>query len=553
VVHRQESIEQLRTELAYLRFRLAELEARVREDASTSEGMPATSAREPEPALRGLYENMLDGFAYHAIVQDSSGKPIDYIFLEVNPAFEELTGLARVSILGKRVTEVLPGIEHSEFDWIGTYGRVAVTGEPIAFEQRAEALDKWYQVRAYSPSPGHFATIFEDITQRKSAELDREKLLQSLTESERAARLHLEQVESNRRLLQSVLDNMVDGVYVCAPDGRIALVNEPGISLFGLSDRKEVLVPLADLAEKLRLRHSDGTPKRPDQLAASLALNGETVALVDEVFLDPRTGRDVFIRTSASPIQDEAGRVSGAVAVVRDITKLKELEREKEQFVAVAAHELKTPVAIMKGYAQTLVRKADDVPPERRRMVEAIERGADRIDRIVEELLDISRLHGGHLELQMERLDLSELLIQVSGGMSMTTSRHLLRVDAPSPLMVRGDRGRLEQVLVNLIDNAIRYSPAGGNVEIAARENGGGAVVSVTDHGVGIPMEQQPRVFERFYRAHTGTPYDYGGMGVALYISREIIQRHGGRMWFESREEDGSTFHFSLPLEGPDV
>jgi signal transduction histidine kinase len=114
---------------------------------------------------------------------------------------------------------------------------------------------------------------------------------------------------------------------------------------------------------------------------------------------------------------------------------------------------------------------------------------------------------------------------------------------------VRGERDRLEQVLLTLLDNAIRYSPEGGEVDVGVSVEGGEAVVSVTDRGVGIPAEKQSRIFERFYRAHTGTHYDYGGMGVGLYISREIVRRLGGKLWFESREGEGSTFRFSLPLE----
>jgi len=165
-------------------------------------------------------------------------------------------------------------------------------------------------------------------------------------------------------------------------------------------------------------------------------------------------------------------------------------------------------------------------------------------------LLDISRLHLGQLELTVERVDLPELIQEVADRVALTASQHRIRPVTLEPVVVRGDRDRLEQVLVNLADNAVRYSPQGGDVEVALVVQGDEAVVSVRDYGVGIPAEKQARIFQQFFRAHMGTPYDYGGLGVGLYISNEIVKRHGGRMWFESQEGRGSTFFFSLPLGG---
>ena len=217
--------------------------------------------------------------------------------------------------------------------------------------------------------------------------------------------------------------------------------------------------------------------------------------------------------------------------------------------IRVAAHELKTPVAIMKGYADLLLRGREQLPVASRGALEAIERGAVRIDDIVKELLDLSLLHLGQMELRRERVDLSALVEIVTGRMALTTHRHRIRVVESEPVVVQADRVRIEQVLGKLLDNAVRYSPRGGDVEVRLVVRDGAAVVSVRDRGIGIPTEKQARVFQRFYRPHTDTPYDYGGMGVGLYISREIVARHGGAMWFESTEGEGSTFCFRLPIQ----
>jgi signal transduction histidine kinase len=186
-------------------------------------------------------------------------------------------------------------------------------------------------------------------------------------------------------------------------------------------------------------------------------------------------------------------------------------------------------------------------------MLDAIVRGSGRIDNIVRELLDITRLREGRLTLASEQVDLAALLADTVANLALTTTRHRLVVTRLDPAVVRGDHQRLENVFINLLSNAIKFSPNGGDVEIAAERGPSEVVVSITDHGVGIPRSKQGDMFQQFYSAHVGTPFDYGGMGVGLYISREIVGRHGGRIWFESQEGRGSTFHVALPLRPEDV
>jgi signal transduction histidine kinase len=242
-------------------------------------------------------------------------------------------------------------------------------------------------------------------------------------------------------------------------------------------------------------------------------------------------------------------RVGFIVVEIRDVTELQSVDRMKDQFLAIAAHELKTPVTIMKGYAQALLRADEGSDAPRRRLLSAIDRGADRIDRVVRDLLDVSRLQSGQLELEIEPLSVPILVREVADRLALIGPRHRLEVKAPPAVrLVRGDRYRLEQAFAVVIDNAIRYSPDGGDVRIEIVETDREVVVSMSDQGIGIPAGAQSRLFERFFRAHSGTPYDYGGMGVGLYIAREIVGRHGGRIWFESAEGAGSTFHIALPV-----
>lgn len=234
--------------------------------------------------------------------------------------------------------------------------------------------------------------------------------------------------------------------------------------------------------------------------------------------------------------------------VAKDSAELTELDELREQFITLASHELKTPVTIIKGYAQLLQKTSLKVPARERRIINAIADGAERIHSIINDLLDISKLNLDQLCLSEDTIIVSELVEAAVHHVSLTTTRHRVVATRAEPAVVKGDRFRLEQVLVNLLENAITYSPEGGDVvvEVAAAEQE--AVLSVKDNGVGIPKHKQHRIYERFYRAHAGTPHDYGGIGLGLHISNEIVRRHGGRMWFESEEGKGSTFSFSLPL-----
>lgn len=246
---------------------------------------------------------------------------------------------------------------------------------------------------------------------------------------------------------------------------------------------------------------------------------------MDQVFYNPRLGEDRHVQVSAAPIRDGEGNPVGAVVVARDVTELTELDRLKDQFISVAAHELKTPVAAIQGYAQALHRMATDVSPQWRRMLTAIDRGGHRIDAIVLDFLDISRLQAGQRQLIAEQVDLPALVDEVVDRRALIAPRHQLHVSIAGPVVVRADRDRLEQVLVELLDNAVRYSPAGASIDVVVARRDGEAVVSVSDHGVGIPREKQARIFKRFYRAHTGTPSDYGGMTLHLSGDRPSPRR----------------------------
>ena len=231
-------------------------------------------------------------------------------------------------------------------------------------------------------------------------------------------------------------------------------------------------------------------------------------------------------------------------------------QQAKQDFLSVVSHELKTPVAVIKAYTEVLEGRARRTgSATEQEILTRIDEQADRMLALVEQFLDLQRIDVGLMPLEESRFDLAELARRLVRSTQVTTSKHRLRVEARRPVYVRADRQRIEQVLQNLLDNAIKYSPAGGQVVVRVEQASPSedgpplALVSVRDQGIGMSAEDLTRVFDRFYQAGTAPVKGHVGLGLGLYISREIVTRHGGQMWAESEGSDkGSTFYFTLPL-----
>lgn len=371
-----------------------------------------------------------------------------------------------------------------------------------------------------------------------------EALRRALHDSEKQRALH----DRRAAELRAVVEHMIDGVFVVDPDGRLKLVNEAGRRFLGLSVHRIEDGPtdLRRIVTAARLRRPDGSPISYEDLPAIRALAGETVVEQD-VLVDEPDGRITSYKVSAAPIRGAESSILGAVVVCRDVTVQAELDRFRAQFVDVAAHELRTPLAVIQGYAQALAEKENAPPEERRPMLEGILTGVGRMERIVRELLDVSQLQFGQLPLSMERFDLAAVVEEVAVEVERNRKRRI--VTSVTPAVVRADRARTRQIVRYLLDNAIRYSPGGSEVRVSVHVEGERAKVAVEDKGVGIPRERQAGVFTPFFRAHTNTPYDYGGLGVGLYIASQLVRRQGGSMGFHSDPRVGTTFFFDLPLD----
>jgi signal transduction histidine kinase len=334
-----------------------------------------------------------------------------------------------------------------------------------------------------------------------------------------------------------------------------------GLVLFDQDDRVRYVGPrLAEMFEWLPLRESVGKhyeelfgpDARGDGATTELARRiREIFSRRDERSFDElqiaRSGR--WVTRTSVPVHGPRGEYFGRLFVYVDVTAQKELDTERSEFLTVAAHELRTPLTPLSMYLQNIDRRLARgmaVDPE---LANKARRQVTRLAKLVEDLLDVSRLESGRLEIQRDPVELDELVGEVVDDFRAAAQSHEIVLSRPGEgAVVLGDRQRLEQVLVNLLQNAIKYSPQGGQIVVTLRREGGEALVSVADQGIGIPAEEQARLFQRFFRARNAATHHFGGLGIGLFVSHEIVQRHGGRFLVQSESGKGAVFSFALPL-----
>ena len=354
-----------------------------------------------------------------------------------------------------------------------------------------------------------------------------------------------ERISNDKRRVDAILEYSADGVLILDSAHRIAVFNH-ALSQMSRWSAAEALGRHHD--EVIRWARLETELDLSEAVAGGWPLPSARPLYV-EGDLRRRRGGTISVGITYAPLFDREGRLVNIIADVRDITRFRQADEIKSTFISVISHELKTPVALIKGYADTLLRKDACWEPEMmQESLTVILEEADRLNNLIDNLLDASRLQAGALPFELDQVGLDSLAERVASGFRTQTQIHEIVVRFPPDFpVVEGDPGRLEQVLNNLVSNAIKYSPDGGTIEISGRASPSDVAVTVSDQGVGVPFEEQSRVFERFYRGarerHQRTP----GAGLGLYLAKAIVQAHGGRMWVESNPGEGAAFSFSIP------
>ncbi|MBM4381833.1 MAG: PAS domain-containing protein [Deltaproteobacteria bacterium] len=331
-----------------------------------------------------------------------------------------------------------------------------------------------------------------------------------------------------RERLEAVLDAMVEGVLVLGPDGRVQLANARLRELFSVWGEVAGRTPLEVI------RRAD-----VDEL---LGLAGRTS---EPVALDLALGDDGSLEVHARRFPAQGER-QGVVAVFHDVSEIRRLESHRREFVANVSHELRTPLTAIQGYAETLA--ANDLEPERRKQyVETITRNAERLRALIEDLLELARVEGGKRTLAPEAIDASAFIAALLRELRPRLEARRLAASCVGAAQVLADRRALEQIVQNLLDNAVKYTEPGGRIEVRLSRDGARARIEVADTGIGIPERDRARVFERFYRVDKARSRDLGGTGLGLSIVKHLAQAMDGDIFVTSAEGQGSTFTVTLP------
>jgi len=534
-----------------------------REGRALAQSLPAKPAPHVSLQGEGSWANLLTLLEVSPdalVLVDSAGR-----IASVNSQTEALFGYPRSELEGAALEDLLPErfraahLLHRE--QYATSPRTRPMGAGLALYGRRKDGSEFPVDISLSPllfdGTLHVLGAVRDITVRRRLE-----------EREHAAR---EAAEARLALLQLVLDELPTCVYfVQGEEARLVLANRAAVTLWG--SEWPTGQPMQDFltAHHIHLFDTNGQALPPAAFATLRALHeGQTVfqhqeiirhadgislpVLVNAVALAPHllagleTGGGNRHISSAEP---------AALVVLQDVTSLKEAEQLKDQFIWLVAHELRNPLAALKGFATMLLRhsqgdKGTALASWQQEALAELDLAANRLNRLTEDLLDVVRLQAGRLMLHRESIDLVNTIRHVIAQMGQSSDRHQLTFSTSlSHLQAQMDRGRIEQVLVNLLTNAIKYSPDGGSVEVALQlaSEWQEALISIRDQGIGIPQAEQAQLFGRFVRASNSQTQGISGTGLGLYLCRELVSQHGGDIWFESTEGSGSTFFLRLPL-----
>ena len=373
------------------------------------------------------------------------------------------------------------------------------------------------------------------------------------------------QAELGRQRLELIISSMAEGLLITDARGAITLLNYSAQHLLAQAQ--------IDLQQDIPLRSLTLTSDVPwlDKLAEIIdrALAGETVMNQEIIAGEIRESVPLTLSISAAPLH-EANKLQlypiGVVAVLNDITSNKQIEKLKDEFVSVVSHELRTPLTSIKGFTQHLIRRIDrrlrkaqqeqnniasagDLPESYDlRSLHIVQSQTEHLERLVNDLLDLSRVQWGNLNLQYTSFFLADVLAECVHSAQVSADQHTIYLDIQvQDTKILADQTRIGQVIGNILDNAVKYSPNGGQVTVQLGDLDGDYLVNITDQGIGINPVYLDHIFERFYRLRNSASRQYSGIGLGLYVTRAIIERHGGRIWVTNNQGVGCTFSFTLP------
>lgn len=355
----------------------------------------------------------------------------------------------------------------------------------------------------------------------------------------------IQQEADGKRRLEAIIQQLPVGVLITDSEGQLVQRNSQIDSILGM----EIPIGFRLGKDTLSQERVDGQAINPSESPLFNSLRTGKPIIGKELMFERRDGKVLFLQVSSAPIRGANDTVIAAASIISDITKQKELERQKDDFIGMASHELKTPVTSLKVYAQSLessFRKHGDVKAAEQ--LHRMDIQLDRLTNLISDMLDVTKIQSGRLQFTRTDFDFNSLVQEKVEELQLTSTQHKLDTELGEMCFVHADRERIGQVITNFITNAIKYSPHSDKIFVKSFVEKGEVLLLVQDFGVGIPSDKHHRVFEQFFRVSGPNQNTYPGLGLGLYISAEIIKRESGAIWVESEEGKGSSFYFRLPI-----
>ena len=457
-------------------------------------------------------------------------KGADHIVEIANSAMLKRWNKTMQEIANKKFIDVFPEIRDQKFpallDRVYETGKVYMESEAVSQIQDKEGKRTLYVDFEYSPLfeadgsvSGVIATVI-DVTEKVEA------------------RMKIEESEKKFRLLA---DSMPQHIWTSDTEGNLNYFNRSVFDYSGLTPQQ------IDKEGWIQIVHPDDREENIKQWSYAIA-TGKDFLLEHRFRRHDGTYRWQLSR--AIPQKDDKGRIQMWVGTSTDIQDLKELDQQKDSFLSMASHELKTPVTTIKAYgqiAETMLAKKGDM--ETLAMISKMGIQVNKLTNLIGDLLDITRIQKGKLHYNEEFFDLNDVVKDVVDDMQRTSTTHRIQNNAGEDIKLYGDKEKIGQVLNNLISNAIKYSPGAHQIMVSTQPKDNGVELSVKDYGIGIPVKEHQHVFEQFYRVTGNNQSTFPGMGIGLYICSEITKMHGGKIWADSVMGEGSTFHVWLPKD----
>jgi len=451
------------------------------------------------------------------------------------------------SILGRPILESMPELKnevalHLLFHVFQTGKATQGVEVPIRIVQEGQSELRYFNFN-YHPlvDDGQVIGVMNlavEVTSQVKNRQSLEAIIAEKTELEKTLR------DSEQRL-QGILDTMAEGVGIVDATGQMVYANSMAENILGLNAEQIRKRTFNDTRwQNLRL---DGSPLPQEEHPMAIMMRTGLPIYDQEIGVQPPEGERLFISINAAPIFDDDGQLTGGIGTFMNVTRRRRLMTQKDDFISVASHELKTPVTTLKATLQLITKNQDGQKPELlKKLIGQANKGMEKLNDLITDLLDTNRISEGQFKIHKTTFSLAAMLGESCQHIRNINS-HQVILKGDMQISVHADEQQIEQVVINFVNNALKYAPDSRDIIIELSRVEGAARISVTDTGPGIPPEKLPHVFDRYYRVdHSG--FQFSGLGLGLFISAEIIKKHGGQIGVESKLGYGSTFWFTIPL-----